>query len=125
MGMCVFPSVVDNDTFVMNSDYVELLPGNEITIPLEVQYNLPESSSLINSTGKTDITKTVTFDLRTSLYRDPITYKIEINASYWPTVPTKYNDNYTYVGTTISGGTLRTGNTSSGGTRRNTYHSSI
>lgn len=78
-GMCAFQHLTDikdiciteNDTSV---NYKLLYPGESLEIPISVIYSL--------SADITEVVKTMGFDLRNSLYSDPMNYKFEIKAKY-------------------------------------------
>ena len=50
-----------------------LAPAEEIIIPIVFEYYIPKNSS---------ISKIMSFDLCTSLFRDPVTYTFKVNAKY-------------------------------------------
>lgn len=77
-GSIIYPFLPDKD-FLLTShtgdySYKLLGPNESITIPIIFEYNVEEVN---NSTSKK-----ISFDLRTSLYKDPIPYTIHINAKY-------------------------------------------
>jgi hypothetical protein len=55
--------------------YKLIKPKESITLPLIFEYYLGEDS-------KDKISKTISFDVRTSLYNDPTNYKVAIKANY-------------------------------------------
>jgi hypothetical protein len=78
-GMCAFQHLTDiKDICITESDtsvnYKLLYPGESLEIPISVTYAL-------NSVN-IEVTKTMGFDLRNSLYSDPMNYKFEIKAKY-------------------------------------------
>ena len=77
-GMCVFPHVTDiKDICITENDsinYKILYPGESVTVPITVMYSL--------TTDKKEINKTMSFDLRNSLYNDPLNFKFELRAKY-------------------------------------------
>lgn len=72
-----------------NPYYKLLAPGESLQINLRTKYS-------VNS-GSTTISKTMIFDLRTSLYSDPNSYKIEFKASYLNTSDYSVNTGTTYT----------------------------
>ena len=71
----IIPIIPDLTAIQMNSaipgDYIELNPGEAITIPVQVKiYN--------NSTQTKDISKKISFDVWDSPWQDPLTFTVEI-----------------------------------------------
>lgn len=64
-----------------NSMYVQIAPGQSITIPIMFEYNM---NSMTDNNIKPYM-KAMSFDLRTSLYQDPITYTFIVTANKKPT----------------------------------------
>lgn len=85
-GMAVYPYVIQMNglsmTYKEAYSYMLLNPGDEVIIPIMVQYKLQE-------TGTSAIEKTISFDVRTSLYNDPYTYAIKFSAKYFDTAADK------------------------------------
>lgn len=77
-GMTAFPHVTDiKDICITENDsinYKILYPGESLSIPITVMYSLSNSYKEIN--------KTMSFDLRNSLYNDPLNFKFELRAKY-------------------------------------------
>jgi hypothetical protein len=77
-GMCVFPhlsTIKDICITEMDSvNYKIVYPGDSIEIPLTVMFTLNETYDRV--------TKTMSFNLRNSLFSDPINYKFDIIAKY-------------------------------------------
>lgn len=78
-GMCAFQHLTNiKDICITESDtsvnYKLLYPGESLEIPISVNYAL--------NSNNTEVTKTMGFDLRNSLYSDPMNYKFEIKAKY-------------------------------------------
>jgi hypothetical protein len=75
-GLIIYPCLNTKYGLCIDSDdkrsYMILNPGEEIIIPLYCKYRI----NTINSTIK----KTITFDLRTSLYSDPVNYTFTVVA---------------------------------------------
>lgn len=77
-GMIIYPYLNTQYGLCIDSDdkrsYLTIKPGEEIIIPLYCKY-------YIESVGE-EIKKTLSFDLRTSLYKDPINYTFTVVAKY-------------------------------------------
>lgn len=75
-GLIIYPYLNSGNGLCINSDsaksYLSLAPGDEVIIPMYCEYKL---DSTLNS-----ISKTISFDIRTSLYRDPINYSFTVTA---------------------------------------------
>jgi uncharacterized coiled-coil DUF342 family protein len=69
-AMVIYPYVSDSSALCINSDavrsYMMIHPGEEIIVPMLCQYRVTNISDSIR--------KTISFDLRTSLYADPTNY---------------------------------------------------
>lgn len=86
---CLYPyigaqsalSIDTGDTFIV------LAPGESINIPINFVYWFKESTSdielksVVKMKART-VTRMIAFDIRTSLYQDPITYKLVVDASF-------------------------------------------
>jgi hypothetical protein len=74
VGMILYPSVNSEFGLCINSDntrsYLAINPGEEILIPINCSYIVSKPNSYIQ--------KTLSFDLRTSLYSDPINYTFTV-----------------------------------------------
>ena len=74
-GMALYPRVLSKYGLCIDSDetisYLSINPGEDVIIPLECEY--------IVDVKYGSIKKTISFDLRTSLYTDPINYTLEVN----------------------------------------------
>lgn len=72
----MYPSVSDPYGLSLDSnmvgDHLILAPGEELIIPIIFEYYVP------NSNGS--ISKTISFDLRTSLYNDPLNFTFQVTA---------------------------------------------
>ena len=62
-----------------NSLYVQITPGQSITVPIMFEYNMNGAADTAQ------YSKAMSFDLRTSLYQDPITYTFVVTANKKPT----------------------------------------
>lgn len=76
LGMAIYPFVTTKYSLCVDSDsnrsYAVINPGEEIVIPIYCEYIVKESNA--------SISKTISFDLRTSLYTDPINYTFKVVA---------------------------------------------
>lgn len=74
IGMVIYPFVSTKYGLCIDSDdvrsYVVINPGEEIIIPMYCEY-------VVNEAGA-QIEKTISFDLRTSLYSDPTNYSFKV-----------------------------------------------
>ena len=81
-GATLYPSLNNHNDLCLDDDnkygYKLIAPGQEILIPLEFMYGK------LNDSDLTSISKTMSFDLRTSLYEDPKNYTFRITANYHP-----------------------------------------
>lgn len=79
-GMVVYPRIANiDDICISNEDnnmYKLLLPGETLQIPICVKFKLSSESS------EQEVQKTISFDLRNSLYSDPLNYQINLKAKY-------------------------------------------
>jgi hypothetical protein len=77
-GMCIFPHLTDiKDICITENDninYKVIYPGEFLEIPITVMYYLDENHQ--------EVIKTMGFDLRNSLYSDPLNYKFDIIAKF-------------------------------------------
>ena len=73
----MYPKVGDRYALHLDSnkvgDFMTLAPAEEIIIPIVFEYYIPENHR---------ISKIMSFDLCTSLFRDPVTYTFKVNAKY-------------------------------------------
>ena len=76
-GMVVYPRISNiDDICISNEDnnmYKLLLPGETLQIPICVKFKL---------SSEQEVQKTISFDLRNSLYTDPLNYQINLKAKY-------------------------------------------
>jgi len=84
-GMWVYPvSTKTNGLKMTTKDankYMIINPGEEYIIPVMVEYIYDDASD--------SVTKTISFDIRNSLYSDPINYTLNITTKYEATVVDK------------------------------------
>lgn len=99
-GMVVYPYSFKENGFQMTfheaSNYMLLNPGDEYVFPLKVDYRLVQLNNPISFRSVDDpqadpvpilpksdfVEKTISFDIRTSLYKDPLNYTLKIGAKY-------------------------------------------
>jgi len=76
-GMLIYPYLIKSNglklTYKETTKYMLLNKNDDIVIPIYVIYNLEAASAV-------DVKKTMSFDIRTSLYEDPLTYTFTIEA---------------------------------------------
>ena len=77
-GMCIFPHLTNiKDICITENDninYKVIYPGEFLEIPITVMYYLDENHQ--------EVMKTMGFDLRNSLYSDPLNYKFDVIAKF-------------------------------------------
>lgn len=86
-GMLVYPRVSNLSAICMteedtNRNYKLLLPGESLQIPITVKYKLGNEEINGVNVNVDEITKTISFDLRNSLYTDPLNFQISLKAKY-------------------------------------------
>ena len=73
-GMALYPLVRDKYSLCLDSNspksFITIAPGSQMIIPIIVEYKIPDGA----------VTKTMSFDIRTSLYQDPINYTFSVTA---------------------------------------------
>lgn len=73
----MYPKLNDKYSLCMDSDnigsYMTLPPNSSILVPIVFEYKLKDN-------GRDQIYKTMSFDIRTSLYKDPVTYTFRVTA---------------------------------------------
>lgn len=82
LGAILYPYPLNKEDLTINNSgqlYKLIKPKESITLPLIFEYYLEEGS---NKLAKDKISKTISFDVRTSLYNDPTNYKVAIKANY-------------------------------------------
>lgn len=83
-AMSIYPYINSEYSLCINSDsiksYIIINPGEEISIPIYCEYSCKKD-------GK--IEKTMSFDIRTSLYNDPTNYAFKVIGKYDLTVSDK------------------------------------
>lgn len=78
-GMVAYPRISNiTDICITSEDtnnmYKLLLPGESLQVPICVKFKLTQN--------KSEVTKTISFDLRNSLYTDPLNFQINLKAKY-------------------------------------------
>lgn len=72
---------LDGDT---SNSFLTLAPGDQLIVPIVFEYIVDDSKKAEGSTGVFtavgSVTKTMSFDLRTSLYTDPVNYIFQVTA---------------------------------------------
>lgn len=83
--MWIYPKLTNQYGLCINSNlnYLQINPKDKLIIPIAVEFSTPQDKS--NKCFK----KTMSFDIWTSLYKDPINYSFTINAKYENTVQDK------------------------------------
>jgi hypothetical protein len=85
-GMILYPTLREENALCLDSDarktYLTIAPKSELIIPVMVEYKL-------DAKILTSISKTMSFDVRTSLYQDPINYTFTVTAKYTSTTQDK------------------------------------
>lgn len=86
---CMYPYIGRPSAICANTGdtFIVLAPGESINIPINFIYWFKEgfNDSELNIASKMrtrTVTRMMAFDIRTSLYQDPITYKFMVSASY-------------------------------------------
>lgn len=78
VGLCVYPYLNDRNQLQKQGDqvngYVTLLAGETLSVPIMCHYRFDEQ--IEQQTYK----KTISFDIRTSLYSDPLNYTVTLGA---------------------------------------------
>lgn len=86
---CMYPYIGNESliTLPTNDTFIVLAPGESISIPINFVYWFNTDSndtSLVHASEARlrMVSRMMAFDIRTSLYQDPITYKFIVDASY-------------------------------------------
>ena len=89
-AMTIYPYLSEKGVLQLDSDSTHsklvLAPTEAVVVPLTVQYYAPGAD---NPTKNSSISKIITFDLRPSLYSDPVNYLIEFDVTSTDTVQQK------------------------------------
>lgn len=90
----LFPYIGVLSNICIDSDdtYKVIKPGETVSIPLSFWYWFSDDTTVDY------ITKEIAFDFRTSLYRDPVTYRLTVNAGNTAKVYSKVRRDSGYVG---------------------------
>lgn len=86
---CMYPYIGDESliTLPTNDTFMVLAPGESISIPINFVYWFNASATdteLVRATAARlrMVSRMMAFDIRTSLYQDPVTYKFIVDAAY-------------------------------------------
>lgn len=86
---CMYPYIGSSSAISVNAGdtFTVLAPGESINIPINFVYWFKESTSdlelkSVSKMKSRTVTRMMAFDIRTSLYQDPITYKFIVDASF-------------------------------------------
>jgi hypothetical protein len=85
----LFPYVAQDNTLIIgdsNAQYITINPGESVNVPLSFYYYMHRPND--NNTALS-VHQSIEFDVRTSLFSDPVTYKVSIIADYYDTVAKK------------------------------------
>lgn len=89
-GLLMYPYLIKENglklTYKETTKYMLLNKEDDIVIPIYVQYKLGAAGA---GSGTTNIKRTMSFDVRTSLYNDPLTYSFTIEVTKDETVDNK------------------------------------
>lgn len=98
-GAILYPYPLNREDLTINNSgqlYKLIKPGESITLPLVFEYRLSSGGH---------ISKTISFDVRTSLYNDPTNFKVAIKANYEDQLEEKIaratNQNYSKYNTVV------------------------
>ncbi len=82
---CMYPYIGDRSLITLqnNDTFITLAPGESISIPINFVYwfNATDLAGTAALRMRT-VSRLMAFDIRTSLFQDPITYKFIVNAAY-------------------------------------------
>lgn len=87
----VFPYLSQDSKLIINdpnTDYIVINPGESVDIPLSMYYYIDPSEET-DAEKNPYVIQHLEFDLRTSLFADPVTYKMDIKAFYNDTAAKK------------------------------------
>ena len=87
-----YPGVLSNICIDSDDPYKVIKPGESVSVPLGFWYWFAESAA------DAGISKEIAFDFRTSLYRDPVTYRITVKTGNTSKVYSKVRRDSGYVG---------------------------
>lgn len=81
-----YPGLLSSICATSKDAFVTIDPGNSIKIPLNFVYWFKKPDGSNSSENIRDFTRSVTrsiaFDIRTSLFADPVSYKLNVSANY-------------------------------------------
>lgn len=87
-----YPGVLSNICIDSDDTYKVIKPGESVSVPLGFWY------WFAGSTTDAGIVKEIAFDFRTSLYRDPVTYRLTVKTGNTSKVYSKVRRDSGYVG---------------------------
>lgn len=87
-----YPGVLSNICIDSDDTYKVIKPGESVSVPLGFWYWFTESAS------DAGIIKEIAFDFRTSLYRDPVTYRLTVKTGNTSKVYSKVRRDSGYIG---------------------------
>lgn len=95
----LYPYIGQKSVICMNADsnYITIKPGESLSIPLSFYYAFIIPAGTVTATAMS-VSKTIAFDIRNSLYQNPLTYRLKVSANYNDIVSfkvKKYNDTLT------------------------------
>ena len=79
-----YPGSLENICITNNQSYIVINPGDSIRLPVDFYYWFDPTAQV--SKSNVSVTRSLAFDVRTSLFADPVTYKINISANKTDTV---------------------------------------
>lgn len=79
-----YPGSLENICITNNQSYIVINPGDSIRLPIDFYYWFDPTAQV--SKSNVSVTRSLAFDVRTSLFADPVTYKINISANKTDTV---------------------------------------
>ena len=79
-----YPGTLNNVVIPAGESFITIKPGESVSIPINFVYWFSNamSSGDFQAYKITSITRAIAFDLRTSLFQDPISFKLVVDASY-------------------------------------------
>lgn len=78
-GSLIYPySIIEDEFVILGNNYLTIDPNTSRSFQMFFEYDLSKTDDTSDPMDSTS--KTIAFDLRTSLYSDPITYEITVGA---------------------------------------------
>ena len=75
-GLYVYPYLNDKQQLQKSSSYITLLPEETLSVPIMCHYRFAQQDK-----DRVKYSKKISFDIRTSLYSDPLNYTVDICAN--------------------------------------------